>query len=132
MNVRPRIGVLRRRLQDATAVFNKKGADAYENEARDIFGMLREAWERGITEILLADTVDRYRQSIESKRVAKLHDITEQDCKDVDEGMTEASRWMRGHDEAPAEGTPFPSPAVLKQRVDELEEWTKRITKRRN
>jgi hypothetical protein len=131
MNVKKRIGVLRHRWQAANKAYTKDGAEAYETLAREMFGMLRESWERGVSEILLNDVVERYRPSIETKKVAPLHDITEADCKAVDEGMTECSRWIRGHDEALADGTPFPPPTALKARIDDLENWAKNIQKRR-
>jgi hypothetical protein len=131
MNVRDRIGALRSRWQTAEKTYRTSGSEAYEPEARDIYGLLREAWERAITEILLNDVVERYRPSIQTQKVRHLHDITEQDCKGVEEGMTECSRWIRGHDQAAADGTPFPSPAELKQRIEELDAWVKTIRKRR-
>lgn len=131
MNVKDRIGALRSRWQSGEKTYRTSGADAYETEARDIYGLLREAWERAITEILLNDVVERYRPSIQTQKVRYLHDITEQDCKGVEEGMTECSRWIRGHDQAAADGTPFPSPSDLKQRIDELDAWVKAIRKRR-
>lgn len=131
LSVTKRIGVLRSRLQVAEKVYNKEGRDAYESKAREVFGMLRETWERGVSEVLLNDVVERYRPDIKTKQIAPLHDIKPEDCKAVDEGMTECSRWIRGHDEAPADGTPVPLPAVLKTRIDELESWAKGIRKRR-
>jgi AAA domain len=131
MGVKERIGILRNRLQAATALFNKGKQHDYESAARDIFGRLRETWERAVPEILLNDVVERYRPSIETKKVAPLHDITEDDCKAVDTGMTSSSRWILGHDEALADGTPFPKPGQLKQHIDDLEEWSKKIRKRR-
>lgn len=131
MNVKDRLGVLRNRWQAANKLYVKDGAGTYEPVARDIFGLLRETWERAVSEVLLNDVVERYRPSIETKKIAPLHDITEVDCKTVDEGMTECSRWIRGHDEAPADGTPFPEPTTLKARIDELETWVKAIRKRR-
>lgn len=131
MGVNQRIGVLRSRLQAATALAKKGDHDGYENAGREIFGRLRETWERAVPEVLLNDVVERYRPSIETKKVAPLHDITEADCKAVDAGMTACSRWIRGHDEAAADGTPFPKPDQLKKHIDDLEEWTKNIRKRR-
>ena len=131
LSVAKRVGVLRSRLQVAEKVYNKEGRDAYESKAREIFGMLRETWERGVSEVLLNDVVERYRPDIKTKQIAPLHDIRAEDCKAVDEGMTECSRWIRGHDEALADGTPLPLPAVLKSRIDELETWAKGIRKRR-
>ena len=130
-NVKGRIGVLRNRWQAANQVLTKDGIGTYEPVARDVFGLLREAWERAVSEVLLNDVVERYRPSIETKKVAPLHDITEADCKLVNDAMTECSRWIRGHDEALADGTPLPQAPELKTRIDELETWVKSVRKRR-
>jgi hypothetical protein len=39
---------------------------AYEREGREIYGLLREAWEQAVSEVLLNDVVERYRPSIYS------------------------------------------------------------------
>jgi len=131
MRVTDRIGKLRNGWQAADKTFRTSGAEAYEREARDIYGLLREAWEQAVSEVLLNDVVERYRHSIETQKARFLHDITEADCKKVDDAMTECSRWMRGHDQPPADGTPFPQPADLQKRINELDEWVKAIRKRR-
>ena len=131
LKVKERIGVLRNRWQAANQLLTKDGIDTYEPAARDVFGLLREAWERAVSEVLLNDVVERYRPSIETKKIAPLHDITEADCKAVNDAMTECSRWIRGHDEALADGTPLPQPPELKTRIDELETWVKSVRKRR-
>ena len=131
LNIKARIGVLKNRWQAADAVFRKSGQSAYEPVGREIFALLREAWERGVTEVLLNDVVERYRPDIETKKVAKLHDITESECDMVDSAMSECSRWMYGHDAALADGAPFPDPDTLKARIAELETWVETIRKRR-
>jgi len=115
MNVKDRIGKLRSRWQSADKLFRTSGSEAYETEAREIYGLLREAWEQAVSEVLLNNVVERYRHSIETQRVRFLYDITEEDCKAVDDAMTECSRWIRGHDHPPADATPFPKPAVWRQ-----------------
>ena len=55
MNVKKRIGVLRNRWQSANRVYAKDGAEAYEPIARELFGMLRETWERGVSEFCPLD-----------------------------------------------------------------------------
>src|SRR5207253_153052 len=107
MRVSERIGSLRKRWQAAEKINRTVGAESYEKEAEQIYAFLREAWEQAVSEILLNDVVERYRHSIETQKVRFLYDITEDDCKTVDDAMTECSRWMRGHDHAPADGTPF-------------------------
>lgn len=130
MSTNDRIGRLRSRWQAAEKLF-RTDPGSYEPDARDIFGLLREAWERATTEVLLNDVVERYRHSIETQRVRKLPDITIDDYKALEAGMTECSRWMRGHDQAPADGTPFPTPAALKKSIDDLDGWVKAIRNRR-
>jgi len=131
MPVKGRLGRLRDRLQAADKIFRNQGQDAYEPFARDIYGLLREAWEQAVSEVLLNGVVERYRPSIETKRAEKLFDITEQDTKAVDAAMTEVSRWIRGHDQAAAEAAPVPSPDEIKKRIQELDDWVQVIQKRR-
>jgi hypothetical protein len=130
MGTGERIGVLRRRLQHADKLF-RTARGSYEADARDIFGLLREAWERATTEVLLNDVVERFRHSIETKKVRDLHDITDDDYKALEAGMAECSRWLRGHDRPPADGTSFPEPEALKNRVEELATWVTNIRNRR-
>jgi hypothetical protein len=132
MGIKDRIGALRKRWQAAEKLSRTSGADEYERDARDIYGMMREAWEQATTEVLLNDVVERYRVSVETQKARFLHDITEEDCRTMEGEMSECSRWMRGHDHPAADATPFPGPAELKKHIDTLEDWVKVIRKRRN
>ncbi len=131
MGTKQRIGVLRNRWQAADKLSRKATQEEYEKEARDIYGLLRETWEQAVGEILLNDVVGRYRPAVETQKVRDLHDITKEDCTAVDDAVTECSRWLRGHDQPPADGTPFPSAQDLKKRIDNLDDWVQRIRKRR-
>jgi len=132
MNVKERIAALRNRWQAAEKMSRTVGNEAYEKEGREMYGMLREAWEQAVSEVLLNDVVERYRHSIETQKVRHLHDISQGDCAAVEDAMTECSRWIRGHDQAAADGTPFPQPDELKKRIQDLDDWVKSIRKRRN
>lgn len=131
MGVKDRIGKLRDLWQAADTLLRTSGSAAYEKEARELYALTREAWEQGVAEVLLNDVVEPYRASIETKKVRELHDITEEDCRMVEDGMTECSRWMPGHVRPAADGTPFPDPAHLKKCVQDLDDWVQRIRKRR-
>jgi hypothetical protein len=131
MDVKKRIGALRDKWQRAEKLHRTAGQQEYEREAIDAYGMLREAWERGVEEVLLNGIVQRYRPSIETQRARLLADITEDDCKALDAGMAKSSRWLRGHDQAPAESVPVPGPEELKEDIDALEKWVAAIKKRR-
>lgn len=131
MSTKDRIGALKNHCQAAEKVFRTAGADAYERDAREVYGLLREAWEHAIGEILLNDVIERYRHSIESQKVRHLHDITEDDCRTVNDAMTECSRWIRGHDHPPADAAPFPAPTELRSRIAQFEKWVQEIKRRR-
>jgi ABC-type transporter lipoprotein component MlaA len=57
MGIKDRIGALRKRWQAADKLARTSGADEYERDARDIYGLMREAWEQATTEVLLNDVV---------------------------------------------------------------------------
>jgi hypothetical protein len=131
MNIKQRIGWLNSHWQTADKLYRKADVDGYQRDAAYILGRLREAWEQGVSEVLLNGVVERFRQSIETRRVDSLHDITLADCQDVETGMAYCSRWMVGHAAAAADATPFPQPPEVKQGIDALAAWVERIRKRR-
>jgi wobble nucleotide-excising tRNase len=53
MPVKGKIGYLKNRLQGAEKLSRDGNQDAYEYEAKHVYGMLREAWERALKEVLL-------------------------------------------------------------------------------
>jgi energy-coupling factor transporter ATP-binding protein EcfA2 len=132
MKVKTRIGVLNKSWQVADKLHRDGKQRTYEREAIFIYGQLREAWERAFEEVLLDGMVERYRENIQTQQVRKLSDITEQDCKQLEAGMTKCSKWLPGHDQAAAENEDVPRPDELKTDIDALEEWVKNIRKRRN
>ena len=73
-----------------------------------------------------------YRESIQTQQVRILSDITETDCERFEAGMTKCSKWLPGHDQAPAANEDVPGSDELKKDIDALEGWVKTINKRRN
>ena len=132
MKVRNRIGVLKNRWQEAEKLHRTAAATEYESAAKDIYGLLRESWERGIEEVLLEGIVERYRPNIQTQQVKVIADITEDDCNAIEAGITKSSRWLVGHDLAPAENAPVPDPDELEQDILALADWVGSIRKRRN
>ena len=131
LKVRSRVSHLRKLFQDAEKLHRQGHQDAYEREAVEIYGFLREAWERALEEELLGGVVERFRATVQTRQVASLADITQDDCKTVTSAMTKCSRWLRGHDDAPAARAEVPEPAELKGDIDKLEEFLAAIRKRR-
>ena len=131
MPVRKRIGHLRGLWQDADKLFRNGNHTAYEKDAAYIYGMLREAWERGLEEVLLGGVVERYRPSVQTQQIAAISDITDADTKALENGMTKCSRWLAGHDQAPAARAEMPEPQELKADIDGLDNWINVIRQRR-
>jgi AAA domain len=131
MPVKGKIGYLKNRYQAAEKICRDGDQDHYEHEAKYLYGMLREAWERALEEVLLGGVVERYRPSVQTQRLAPLSDITDADCKTVETAMTKCSTWLPGHDRAPAARAPVPGIAELKKDIEALETWVKGIRDRR-
>jgi len=131
MPVKGKSGYLKNRYQAAEKLSRDGNQDAYEQEAKYLYGLLREAWERALEEVLLGGVVERYRPSVQTQKLAPLSDITDTDCKTVETAMTKCSTWLPGHDKAPAARAPVPGTAELKKDIEGLETWVKVIRARR-
>lgn len=131
LKVKSRIGHLNKLFQQAETLHRRGHLDAYERLAIEIYGFLREAWERAVEEELLGGVVERFRPSVQTLRVATLADISPADCRAVTVAMTKCSRWLRGHDDAPAARADVPGPAELKSDIASLEDFVAGIRKRR-
>ena len=131
LKVSKRIGHLRKLFQDAEKLHREGHQAAYEKEASLIYGYLREAWERGLEEVLLSGVVERYRPSVQTQQVALISDITEEDCKALVTAMTKCSKWLPGHDQAAAAPADIPEPSSLWADIDALENWLTAIRNRR-
>ena len=129
--VKKKIGYLNNCWQ-ATEKLSRDGhQDTYEKEAKYLYGLLREAWERALEEVLLGGVVERYRPSVQTQQIAHIADITADDCKAVVTAMTKCSTWLPGHDKAPAARSPVPSVNDLKADIEALSSWVTNIRKRR-
>jgi energy-coupling factor transporter ATP-binding protein EcfA2 len=131
MAIKDKIGHLKKELQDADKLHRDGHQDAYEKEAKNLYGLLREAWERALEEVLLCKVVERFRPGVQTQQIAKIADVTEDDCRLVDSAMTKCSRWLRGHDQAAAARAPVPEPDELRADIEALETWVKAVRKRR-
>lgn len=129
--VKKKIGYLNNHWQAADKLSRDGHQDAYEKEAKYLYGLLREAWERALEEVLLGGVVERYRPGVQTQQIAQIADITAEDCKTVETAMTKCSTWLPGHDEAPAARAPVPLPAELKADIDTLAAWVTTIRNRR-
>lgn len=129
--IKKKVGHLKNGWQPADKLSRDGHQDAYEKDAKYLYGLLREAWERALEEVLLGGVVERYRPNIQTLQVAQLADITIEDSRTVETAMTKCSRWLPGHDQAAAARAPVPGPAELKADIDALDMWVTEIRDRR-
>ena len=131
LKVSKRVGHLRKLLQEVEKLHRDGHQAAYEREAALMYGLLREAWERGLEEVLLGGIVERFRPGVQTQHVSVVADITVEDCKAVEAAMTKCSKWLAGHDQAAAARADVPDAAALKADIDLLDGWLAGIRKRR-
>ncbi len=131
LKVSKRVGHLRKLLQQAKKLHRDGHQAAYEKEASFIYGLLREAWERGLEEVLLGGVVERYRPGVQTQHVTVIADIAVQDCRAVETAMTKCSRWLPGHDQAAGARADIPEPASLEADIAALDDWLTTIRRRR-
>ena len=129
--VRRKIGYLKKEWQAADKLYRSGHLSTYEKEASYIYGLLREAWERALEEVLLCGVVERFRPNIQTQQVVKISDITQADCRALETAMTKCSKWLPGHDQAPAARAEIPAPDVLRADINTLENWVAEIHSRR-
>lgn len=129
--VKKKIGYLKNEWQTADKLFRDGHQTAYEKEAKCLYGLLREAWERALEEVLLGGIVERYRPGVQTQQICMIADISSEDCGTLEAAMTKCSKWLFGHDKAAAARAPVPEPAELKTDIEALEQWVSTIRKRR-
>lgn len=132
MPVKGKLSYLKSQQVGAERLSKEGDQDAYEYKAKYLYGLLREAWERAVEEVLLNGLVERYRPSVQTQRLAKISDISDADCQTVDNAMTKCSAWLPGHDQAAAARAPVPGADELKKDIEVLETWVKGIHVRRS
>ena len=82
-------------LKQTAAPFKKLQAQSqeeYEAPAADLYGKLRETWERAIEEVLLQDVIQRFRPSVETQRLKRVmienvdYPLVKRECASVPHG----------------------------------------------
>lgn len=130
--IKKKIRFLKNQYQNAEKLYRNMNQAEYEKEVSHIYGLLREAWERALEEVLLDGVVQRYRPSVQTQQVIHLADITEDDCKTLSIAMTKCSKYLFGHDQAAAARAELPEPNELGADIEGLNNWVSNIRKRRD
>lgn len=95
---------------------------------RDAYSLLRRTWERGVEEVLFAETVIRFSEGVSTQRLSAV-EVSDEDYRAVDAGMTKCSKFS-GHDGAALANVPTPTPDDLQTDIEAFEIWRKDVVKR--
>lgn len=121
LGTKDRIGRLRQMLVVVRKVHGEGNDDEHRRLTAICYGRLRLAWERCIEEVLLNGAVQRFSEGVSTQRLKSVV-VTDDDYREIDEGMTKSSKFE--HDAATAVGRlPIPDPDELEQDIQKLATW---------
>lgn len=132
MTFKKRKAVLNTLLETATNVHKTSGEVAYEPLAHQIYGKLRQAWERAVEEVLFNGAIKRFDRGVHTLALKKVAgDFSVEDYQAIEDAMDRCSTFFDGHDDAPEVNEAIPSPEELRADLDELIDWVQASKKRR-
>ena len=117
-----------KQLPVAKDCLENEGRDAYEKIAKSFCSDFRIIIENVIESILISEIVKRHRRKIHSQEIKQLAKINSNDCRFLDNLMTNYSKLLHSPThEAPIN---FPEPEQLKEDFESLKRWIKEFRKR--
>ena len=120
-----------RQMRDNMAKAHSAGDAAEANRlSREAYSHLRMAWERGVEEVLLQNTVTRFEEGVSTQRLRGVV-VEDGDYDSVNVGMTKSSKFS-GHDPAMAAHLPTPHPDELRDDIGKLETWRASVEARKS
>ncbi len=128
MGVNDRTSFLKERLVEARKK-KKVSEEEYDFEARSIYGLLRDTWERAVEEVLLYGVIQRFQEGVETRKLRCLTDINQTDYETVYTNMEKCSRFK--HDQPIPVNVPIPDPDEIGKDIANLEAWILDLKKNR-
>lgn len=126
-----RIGTLKQELVRLKKLHDDD-PDAYDSQAAQWYGRLRETWERAVEEVMLNGAVKRFGREVSTGRLKNIVGLEQRHIDALDAGMTKSSRWLPGHDEPAADSADTPAPDELEADLAALAAWVKDLNKVHN
>jgi len=126
-----RIGLLKDAYQKLEKIERTETEEVYKERAKILYGKLRETWERFIEEVFLNGAVQRFGRAIQTQRLSKIVDLTDDDYNLVDANMSKCSTYFTGHDTAGTLIEEMPDSEEFLADLTILEDYIKTIRKRR-
>ncbi|GGI32722.1 AAA family ATPase [Staphylococcus chromogenes] len=96
----------------------------YENQIKLWFEKIRETWEKSVEDVLFNGAVRRFDYAIQTQRLDKAA-VNQEYVLEITKRMTESSKWV--HDKAEIIGEEIPEPEVLKEQLDKLDAFYKKL-----
>lgn len=126
-----RIGLLKNEYQQLEKIERTETEEVYKERAKYLYGKLRETWERFVEEVFLNGAIQRFGRAIQTQRLSKIVDLTDEDYKLVDTNMSKCSTYFAGHDTAGTLIEEMPDSTEFLADLTILENYTAEIRKRR-
>jgi energy-coupling factor transporter ATP-binding protein EcfA2 len=126
-----RIGLLKNTYQQLEKIERTETEEVYKERAKYLYGKLRETWERFVEEVFLNGVIQRFGRAIQTQRLSKIVDLTDEDYNLVDTNMSKCSTYFTGHDTAGNLIEEMPDSAEFLADLTILENYTSEIRKRR-
>jgi energy-coupling factor transporter ATP-binding protein EcfA2 len=105
--------------------------ETYNRRAGEIYGFLRETWERFVEETLFYKSISRFGYEVQTLRLKGVL-ITDEDYKAIYWGISKCSRWMIGHDDsAPLDSNRPDSDKILVD-IEDFNTYFKSCKRRNN
>src|SRR5690554_3172067 len=126
-----RIGILKNDYQQLEKIERTETEEVYKERAKVLYGKLRETWERFVEEVFLNGAIQRFGRAIQTQRLSKITDLTDDDYKLVEANMSKCSTYFTGHDTAGTLIEEMPDSDEFLTDLKVLEDYIKDIRRRR-
>lgn len=129
MDMNERLGYLRNELSKFKEIHGKNNEE-YNDKAARFYALLREAWEAVVEQVLLNNTIKPHAPGVHTMNLREVQ-VTTDDYKDIDSGMSKCSKCMIGHKSSEAIDINRPDPKECEQDIVKLEVFRTRINGQR-
>jgi energy-coupling factor transporter ATP-binding protein EcfA2 len=130
--VKARMGILKANLQTLEKVERDETEEVYKETVKPMYGLIRETWERLVEELVLNGAIQRFGREVQTLRLKKVIDITENDYEKIKDNMSKCSTMFSGHDSAGELIQNLPDAEEVKADIELLETYITELRKRRN
>ncbi len=122
-SVQDRIDKLEKDARSAKTLYDNDQEEEYRTKATHIYSGLRASWERALEDIAFHRVIQRHRDYINTKDLAKVTALEESDSKAFSEGFKKCSDIVDAHDPSRGRNAAVPPPAEILSDIQDLRNW---------